>query len=58
MILMIIIWDLVRTKKKFDSTLLRGGYMKVISDLKNKNSKLYGSVNDKNFGNYSIKKSN
>jgi hypothetical protein len=40
MILMIIIWDLARTKKKFDSTLLRGGYMKVISDLKNKNSKL------------------
>lgn len=40
MILMIIIWDLIRNKKKFDSTLLKGGYMKSISELKHNNSKL------------------
>jgi hypothetical protein len=40
MILMIVIWDLFRNKKKFDSKLLKGGYMKVISDLKRKNAKL------------------
>ena len=40
MILMIVVWDLIRNKKKFDSKLLRGGYIKAISDLKRKNPKL------------------
>jgi nucleoside-diphosphate-sugar epimerase len=35
------------------------GVLEIINFLKkNKNSKLYGSVNNKNFGNYLIKKSN
>ncbi len=40
MILMTVVWDLIKNKKKFDSKLLRGGYIKVISDLKRKNPKL------------------
>lgn len=40
MILMIVVWDLIKNKKKFDSKLLRGGYMKAIQDLKHTNPKL------------------
>lgn len=40
MILMTVIWDLIKNKKKFDSKLLRGGYIKAIKQLKDKNPKL------------------
>lgn len=40
MILMIVIWDLIANKKKFDSKLLKTKYMKAIASLKKANSKL------------------
>lgn len=40
MILMIIIWQLIKNKKDFDSKLLRANYIKVIQLLKKQNSKL------------------
>ena len=40
MILLIVLWDLISSKKKFDSKLLKTGYIKAISSLKKQNSKL------------------
>ena len=38
LIFMIVVWDLIRSKKKFDAKLLKGGYIKVINQLKTKNN--------------------
>jgi 5-methylcytosine-specific restriction protein A len=40
MILLIVLWDLVSSKKKFDSKLLKTGYIKTIQKLKAKNARL------------------
>jgi 5-methylcytosine-specific restriction endonuclease McrA len=40
MILLIVLWDLIHSKKKFDSKLLRTGYIKTIQKLKHNNSRL------------------
>jgi hypothetical protein len=40
MILLIVLWDLISSKKKFDSKLLRANYIKVVQKLKRANSKL------------------
>lgn len=40
MILMIVLWDLIANKKKFDSKLLKGGYQKAIAELKQLNAPL------------------
>ncbi len=40
MILLIVLWDLISSKKKFDSKLMKTGYMNVIKKLKQQNSKL------------------
>lgn len=40
MILLIVLWDLISSKKKFDSKLLKSNYIKIVQKLKKKNSKL------------------
>jgi hypothetical protein len=40
MILLIVLWDLIYSKKKFDSKLLRTGYIKTIQKLKGNNGRL------------------
>ena len=40
MILLIVLWDLIYSKKKFDSKLLRTSYIKTIQKLKHSNSRL------------------
>jgi hypothetical protein len=38
MIFMIVLWNLIKSKKKFDSKLLKGGYIKAINQLKKQNN--------------------
>lgn len=38
LVFMIVVWDLVRSKKKFDAKLLKGEYIKCIAKLKNDNN--------------------
>jgi hypothetical protein len=40
MILLIVLWDLIYSKKKFDSKLFKTGYIKLIKKLKQQNSRL------------------